>query len=68
VRSSEVSHAIWRKSSYSDDGGNAACVEVAGLPGRVAMRDSKDPTGVALAFLRAQWQSFLTSVQAGELD
>ncbi|MBV9011504.1 MAG: DUF397 domain-containing protein [Pseudonocardiales bacterium] len=67
MRSSEFSHASWGKSSYSNDGGNGACVEVAGLVGRVAMRDSKDPTGVALAFPRAQWHAFLTSVRAGEL-
>ena len=67
MRSSELSHAVWGKSSYSDNAPNGDCVEVAGLPGRVAMRDSEDPTGVALALSRAQWQAFLASVRAGEL-
>jgi hypothetical protein len=34
----------WRKSSHSGgNGGN--CIEVASLPGVVAVRDSKDPHG-----------------------
>jgi len=32
------------------------------------MRDSKNPTGVALAFPRVQWRAFLASVRTGELD
>lgn len=68
MRSSDVSRAIWHKSSYSDGSGNAACVEVAGLAGRVAMRDSKNPTGVALAFPRAQWGVFLGGIRAGEFS
>ena len=68
MRFSEVSHAAWGKSSYSNEGCKGDCVEVAGLAGRVAMRDSKDPTGSALTFPRAQWHAFLTSVRAGEFD
>ncbi|MFB4319842.1 DUF397 domain-containing protein [Actinomadura sp. 21ATH] len=38
----DLTGAKWRKSSYSSsNGGN--CVELAGLPGMVAVRDSKDP-------------------------
>jgi len=40
----DLSSANWRKSSFSSGGGNA-CVEVAVLPGIVAIRDSKDPDG-----------------------
>ncbi|MGW2543815.1 DUF397 domain-containing protein [Kitasatospora sp. NPDC001574] len=36
------------KSSHSTDQAN--CVEAAALPGGVAVRDSKDPEGPALAF------------------
>ena len=40
----DLSRAEWRKSSYSGQSGN--CVEVArNLPGLVAVRDSRSPTG-----------------------
>ena len=38
------------------------------LPGAVAVRDSKDPDGPALAFAPEQWQSFTTQVKAGRFD
>ncbi len=66
MRSSGLSHAIWRKSNRSNDAGESACVEVAELPDRVAMRDSKDPAGPVLASTHAQWQAFLSNVEAGE--
>ncbi len=40
--------------------------EVAELPGRVAMRDSKDPAGPALAFPHAEWRSFLGSIRTSD--
>ncbi|MGH3683849.1 MAG: DUF397 domain-containing protein [Pseudonocardiaceae bacterium] len=57
----------WRTSSYSTgQGGN--CVEVAGLEGGRAVRDSKNPTGPALRFTAAEWVAFTTGVRAGEFD
>ncbi|MEG3635604.1 DUF397 domain-containing protein [Micromonospora palythoicola] len=55
----ELTSARWRKSTRSGpDGGN--CVEVAdNLPGLVAVRDSKDPTGPVLAFLPTAWRTFV---------
>ncbi|MFC5748381.1 DUF397 domain-containing protein [Actinomadura rugatobispora] len=48
----DLTGAKWRKSSYTgSNGGN--CVEVAGLPGVVAVRDSKDPDGPVLLVSRA---------------
>lgn len=46
----DLSAAVWRKSSRSGDSGGQ-CVEVAAnLPGVVAVRDSKDPSGPKLLF------------------
>jgi hypothetical protein len=67
VRAPDLSPTNWRKSSRSTGGDDQAdCVEVAELPGRVAMRDSKDPAGPVLAFTHAQWQAFLDGIQADE--
>jgi hypothetical protein len=59
----DLSHADWRKSSYSGtNGGN--CVEVArNLPGVVAVRDSKKPGGPALAFTPADWRAFTAGIK-----
>ncbi|MFC9972322.1 DUF397 domain-containing protein [Spirillospora sp. NPDC127200] len=43
----DVRKALWRKSSYSEPNGGD-CVEVAGVAGIVAIRDSKHPTGLKL--------------------
>ncbi|MFE1558385.1 DUF397 domain-containing protein [Streptomyces sp. NPDC058734] len=52
----------WRKSSYSNNGGN--CVEVAlNLPGTVPVRDSKTPGGPVLAFRAAAFAAFLDGVR-----
>jgi hypothetical protein len=60
----DVSRAEWRKSSYSS-GNGGACVEVArNLPGTVAVRDSKDPAGPALAFSPHDWQAFTDAVKS----
>ncbi|QFG22804.1 DUF397 domain-containing protein [Actinomadura sp. WMMB 499] len=47
----DLRNAKWRKSTYTgSNGGN--CVELAGLPGTVAVRDSKDPDGPVLLLSR----------------
>ena len=56
----DLSGAIWRKSTRSSNGGST-CVEVAdNLPGRVFVRDSKDPNGPVLAFEPDAWRAFIT--------
>ena len=61
----ESSH--WRRSTHSDSsGGN--CVELAGLPAEIAVRDSKDPDGPVLTFTPDEWRAFTLGVQDGEFD
>ena len=60
----DLNRADWRKSSFSGTNGGS-CVEVArNLPGVVAVRDSKDPHGPALAFTPADWAAFLAALKA----
>ncbi len=64
----DLSHAQWRKASYST-GNGGACVEVArNLPGVVAVRDSKNPAGPALVFAPAAWAAFTDDVRSGQFD
>ncbi|GLY24537.1 DUF397 domain-containing protein [Micromonospora sp. NBRC 101691] len=59
----DLTGARWHKSTRS--GGNGGeCVEVAdNLPGLVAVRDSKDPTGPVLTFTPAAWTRFTGQVE-----
>ncbi|MEV5409452.1 DUF397 domain-containing protein [Thermopolyspora sp. NPDC052614] len=63
----DLSGAVWRKSARSgNNGGN--CVEVAtNIPGIIAVRDSKNPTGPTLICTPAAWKSFLRAVKRGAL-
>lgn len=57
----------WRKSSASNPTGN--CVELAALAGgRIAVRNSRHPSGPVLVYTRAEIAAFLTGVRAGEFD
>jgi len=61
----DLTSAAWRKSSYSSANGGQ-CVEVAAsLPGTVAVRDSQDPAGPALAFTPQQWAAFTARIKHG---
>ncbi|MEU5882086.1 DUF397 domain-containing protein [Spirillospora sp. NPDC047279] len=51
MSTSDLLSASWRKSSHSGgDGGQ--CVELAGIGGGIAIRDSKDPHGPVLQTTR----------------
>jgi len=60
----DLSVAVWRKSSYSNQEGGD-CVEVAdGLPGLVPVRDSKVPQGPTLCFAGAPWTAFIGDLKS----
>ncbi len=63
-----LDRTTWQTSSHSGTAGS--CVEVSrnvpDVPDLVAVRDSKNPTGPALAFTSADWRTFISGVKAGE--
>jgi hypothetical protein len=60
----DLSGAAWRKSTRSSSQGQN-CVEVAaGLPGIVAVRDSKHPAGPPLIITPRNWTAFIRAVKA----
>lgn len=56
----------WKKSSYSNGGGN--CVEVGTSAAHVGIRDTKDRDGGTLAVPADGWAAFLSGVKAGQFD
>ncbi|WP_328384829.1 DUF397 domain-containing protein [Streptomyces sp. NBC_00400] len=61
----DLSTAVWRKSSYSNNEGGV-CVEVAdGFPGLVPVRDSKNPHGPALLIPAPVWAAFIADLKGG---
>ena len=57
----------WRKSSYSNESLNN-CIEVAdGFPNITAVRDSKDPSGLALVFPAESFAAFVGGIKSGLL-
>lgn len=54
--------ALWRKSSYSNGGGNA-CVETASGSGVVLVRDTTDRDGATLSIAAGAWQAFLGTLR-----
>ncbi len=52
----------WRKSSYSGNNGGQ-CIEVATPGHEVAIRDSKNPSGMRLVFSTQTWREFTSSLK-----
>ncbi|MFF9348008.1 DUF397 domain-containing protein [Streptomyces sp. NPDC014734] len=58
----DVSESAWFKSSYSSDGNEGDCVEVAAAPDAVLVRDSKNAQGARLVFAPGAWAGFVSYV------
>jgi hypothetical protein len=59
-----LTHATWRKSSRSSQGGDKGnCVEVAFAGSVIAVRDSKSPGGGELVLLAAGWTGLLDDLR-----
>ncbi|MFV0134657.1 DUF397 domain-containing protein [Streptomyces sp. HMX87] len=52
----------WRKSSYSGGGDGDACVEIAELPARIAIRDSKVPDRAVLSVPASSFAAFVEAL------
>jgi len=63
----DLSTAHWHKSSKSSGGGNQ-CVEVAAVPGSIAIRDSKDPQGPVHVISPEAFRELIASIKRGDLD
>jgi hypothetical protein len=62
----DLSHARWRKSSFSG-GGGSNCVEVADAGQAIAVRDSKDALGPVLVFGQHVWRQFAAKMKTERL-
>jgi hypothetical protein len=57
-----TAQSTWRKSSYSGDSGGS-CVEVAGAPSVVWVRDTTDREGMTLTFSAGAWRTFIGTLK-----
>ncbi|MEU6222653.1 DUF397 domain-containing protein [Streptomyces sp. NPDC047042] len=54
----------WQKSTFSGGAEGNACVEIADLRTRIAIRDSKEPARGALSFPTLAFTTFISSLKA----
>lgn len=62
----ERASLLWRKAQLSTN--NGSCVEISSIIGKIALRDSKDPSGPVLVYTPAEWGAFLDGAKKGEFD
>lgn len=56
----DASGLAWFKSSYSSSGDGNDCVEIAGAPAAVHIRDSKNADGPRLFVSPTTWSAFVS--------
>lgn len=61
LTAAERASLVWVKAAYSTAYGE--CVEVASAPGKIAIRDSKDPDGRILLCTPAEFRTFVDSTR-----
>ncbi|WP_406312350.1 DUF397 domain-containing protein [Streptomyces sp. NBC_00114] len=63
MRHAVITPDNWQKSSYSGSGDGNNCVEIAALPTRVAIRDSKAPSQGVLALPTGAFTTFIEALK-----
>jgi hypothetical protein len=58
--------AGWRKARRSMANGN--CVEVRPVTDAIAVRDSKNPGGLVVAYSAESWRAFTLAARLGQFD
>jgi hypothetical protein len=58
----------WQKSTFSGGAEGNTCVEIAELPTRIAVRDSKDPGHGTLSFPARAFTAFIGTLRDGTYD
>lgn len=59
----DLGTARWRKARWSTENGGD-CVELAAAPGRIAIRDSKDPCGPKILLSHDAFQRLAESIKS----
>ena len=65
MQATDLSGAVWRRSSHSGGDNGSQCVELAVLADRLAVRDSKNTVAVALDFPLPVLAAFVGAARRG---
>lgn len=68
MQATDLSGAVWRRSSHSGGDNGSQCVEVAMSADRAALRDSKMTAAQALVFGVGTVSAFIADVRRGAWD